>query len=88
MNVALNLCPDGSKINISINGTTLTATKTALNATIGDFSISVNSHDLSKPLPAQNAPEPTTILVLSGENPLHVVSGTPPYVTANITLGK
>ena len=47
-----------------------------------------NSNDLSKPLPAQSAPESITILVLSGNNPLHVVSGTPPYVTANITLGK
>ena len=34
--VALNLSPDGNQFNISINGTTLTATKTTLNATIGD----------------------------------------------------
>ena len=47
-----------------------------------------NSHHHSKPLSTQNTPEPITILVLSGNNPLHVVSGTPPYVTANITLGK
>ena len=33
----------------------------------------------------------TTILVISGNNPLHVVTGdstSPVYVTANITLGE
>ena len=85
--VALNLCPNGSQFSIHINGTTLTATKTALKATIGDLSISINFQNHSKLLPSQNT-SAQTILVVSGDNPLHAVMGTPRYVTANITLGK
>ena len=87
--VALNLCPNGSQLQFSIhiNGTTLTATKTALKVTIGDLSISMNFQNHSKLLPSQNM-SAQTVLVVSGDNPLHVVMGAPRYVTANIMLGK
>ena len=93
-NVTLNLCPDGSKINISINGTTLTATKTSLNATIGSFVISINCQDgitlikEDEPLPPK--PSESTSLALASfmQNPLHTVLGDPPHVKATLSLSK
>ena len=94
-NLTLNLCPDGSRINISINGTTLTATKTSLNATIGSFVISINCQDdialmkEDKPLPLK--PSESTSLTLASfiqQNPLHAVLGDPPLVKATLSLSK
>ena len=83
-NVALNLCPDGSEINISINGTTLNATKTSLNITIGNFTININS------LIKQDAPLPSLMAVFSitQGTPLHVVLGDSPDVRATLPFSK
>lgn len=94
-NVALNLCPDGSEINININGTRLTATKTSLNATIGNFNISINCcNDACKlikedtPIP-QPPPVPSSVaLVTTQGNPLHIVLGDSPDVKATLSLSK
>lgn len=94
-NVALNLCPDGSEINININGTRLTATKTSLNATIGNFNISINCcNDACKlikedtPIP-QPPPVPSLVaLVTTQGNPLHVALGDSPDVKATLSLSK
>ena len=83
-NVALNLCPDGSEINISINGTTLNATKTSLNVTIGSFTININS------LIKEDAPLPSFMAVFSVTQgtPLHVVLGDSPDVRATLSFSK
>ena len=83
-NVALNLCPDGNKINISINGTTLTATKTSLNVTIGNFTINVNS------LIKQDTPMTSVVALISitQGTPLHVVLGDSPDVKATLPFSK
>ena len=83
-NVALNLCPDGSEVNISINGTTLTATKSSLNVTIGNFTINVNS------LIKGHTPMPSLVAVISitQGTPLHVVHGDSPDVKATLPFSK
>ena len=83
-NVALNFCPDGSEINISINGTTLNATKTSLNVTIGNFTINVNS------LMKEDIPLPSIVAVISVTQgtPLHVVLGDSPDVKATLPISK
>ena len=83
-NVALNLCPDGSEINISINGTTLDATKTSLNVTIGNFTININS------LIKEDVPLPSLMAVFSviQGTPLHVVLGDSPDVKATLAFSK
>ena len=90
-NVALNLCPDGSKISMSINGTTLTATKTSLNATIGNFNISINACTLIKgdfPVPPP-PPEPSlTVVYTTHGYPLHVTLEDLPCVKANLSSSK
>ena len=90
-NVALNLCPDGSKISMSINGTTLTATKTSLNATIGNFNISITDCTLIKgdfPVPPP-PPEPSLVAVITTHGyPLHVALEDSPCVKANLSLSK
>ena len=90
-NVALNLCPDGSKINISINGTTLTATKTSLNVTIGAFTININAHTLmTGDCPAPPPPlEPSLVAVVTTHGyPLHVTLEDSPCVKATHSLSK
>ena len=87
--VALNFCPDGSKINISSNGTTLTATKTSLNATIGTFTININTHTLM----TEDAPAPPLELslvavVTTHGYPLHVSLEDSPCVKATHSLSK
>ena len=90
-NVALNLCPDGSKISMSINGTTLTATKTSLNATIGNFNISINDCTLIKgdcPVPPP-PPEPSLVAVVTTHGyPFHVTLEDSPCVKATHSLSK
>ena len=83
-NVALNLCPEGNKVNISINGTTLTATKTSLNVTIGNFTINVNS------LIKEDIPMTSVVAVISitQGTPLHVVLGDSPDVKATLPFSK
>ena len=85
-NVALNLCPDGSEVNISINGTTLTATKSSLNVTIGNFTINVNSESPIK----VDTPMPSSVAVISitQGTPLHVVQGDSPDVKATLAFSK
>ena len=90
-NVALNLCPNGSKINISINGTTLTATKTSLNVTIGTFTININARTLmTGDCPAPAPPlEPSLVAVVTAHGyPLHVTLEDSPYVKATHSLSK
>ena len=90
-NVALNLCPDESKINISINGTTLTATKTSLNATIGTFTISINAHTLmTGDCPGPPPPlEPSLVVVITTHGyPLHVSLEDSPCIKATHSLSK
>lgn len=96
-NVALNLCPDGSKIDISINGTTLAVTKTFLTATIGNFTISINCNDActltkeDKPLsPVPPKPTSESVLLTSfiQQNPLHAVLEDPAHIKATLPLGK
>ena len=88
-NVALNLCPDGSKINISINGTTLTATKTSLNATIGAFTISINALTLMTGDAPRPPIEPSLIAVYTAHGfPLHISLEDSPCVKATHSLSK
>ena len=94
-NVALDLCSDGSKINISINGTTLTATETSLNAIIGNFTISINSHDACTPMredyPVPPSPDELSLVavVTTYGKPLHVaVEGNSADVKATLSLSK
>ena len=90
-NIAVNLCPDGNSINLSINGTTLTATKTSLNATIGNFTISINDCTLIKgdcPVPPP-PPEPSLVAVITTHGyPLHVALEDSPCVKATHSLSK
>ena len=85
-NVVLNLCPDGSKFSININGTTLKATKTSLRATIGCFTINIDS--LIQPLDAP------IVEVINSEqgHPLHIVlpvgDRDSPVVKANLSSSK
>ena len=85
-NVVLNLCPDGSKFSININGTTLKATKTSLGATIGCFTINIDS--LIQPL---DAPLQEVINSEQG-HPLHIVLPVgdldSPVVKANLSSSK
>ena len=78
-NVALNLSPDGSNLNISINGTTLNATKTSLTAAIGNFTININSHELIReddlyvPPEPYVPPESSSVAVITSQGyPIHV----------------
>ena len=94
-NVAnLNVYPDGSKVNISINGTTLTATKTLLNATIGNFTININCHESDADTPMKYyvpppPPEPSLVAVVTTHGyPLHVALEDSPCVKANLSLSK
>ena len=95
--VALNLCPDGSKINISINRTTIIATECSLTATIGCFNIRINSpHDGRKliigdlPCPVRPPPpEPSLVAVVTTHGyPLHVALEDSPCVKATHPLSK
>ena len=89
-NVALNLSPNGSKLNISINGTTLNATKTSLNATIGNFTININSHELIREDVPYVPPEPSSVAVITSQgHPIHVaVEEDSACVKANLSLSK
>ena len=93
-NVALNLYPDGSKISMSISGTTLTATKTSLNATIGNFTININCHKSDADTPIKHyvpppPPEPSLTAVYTTHGyPLHVTLEGSPCVKANLSLSK
>ena len=95
-NIALNLCPDGNEINISINGTTLNATKTSLNVTIGNFIININCLNPRAVIMEDESLPPTptqSSLVALGsfiqQNPLHVLLGESPHdVTATLSLSK
>lgn len=73
-NTAVNLCPDGSEISISANGTTLTATKTSLNVTIGKFTICIKSCD-DHTLIKEDNPIPSAVALVSiaKGTPLHVI---------------
>ena len=75
---ALNVYQDGDQLSINNSKIIADVIKTSLSA---------SNHDHSKLLPAQDK---ITILVISvtTNNPLHVVLGDTPYVTASITLGK
>ena len=95
-NVELDMCADGSEISIIINGTTLNVTKTSLNATIGNFIISINccepcrlmkEDELMLPAP----PQPTSLVALGSfiqQNPLHILLGESSQVTAKFSLSK
>ena len=90
--VALNMYPDGSRLSISIDGKTADITKISFDTTMEGFSIiiSCRDRDLSTELlPARAVRSSVTILVISVSmsNPLHIVLGDTPYVTASITLG-
>ena len=92
--VALNLCPDGSSVNISINGITLTATKSSLNATIGSFIISIKCQESDAHTPIKHyAPrpplEPSSVAVVTTHGyPLHVAVEDSPCVKATHSLSK
>ena len=83
--VVLNICPGRSDFSIKVNGTSLTTSSTSLNATIGNFSLSVNFLDYPC-----NRPLPFTVAVASVSlgKPLFVVLGSYPYVTAAVSLSK
>ena len=82
--VTLNLCPNGSEINISVNETTLRATKSFLTTTIGSFTVNINSTI------KQDAPRPSLVPVISAiqGTPLHIVLGNSPDVRATLSLSK
>ena len=88
--VGLTLFPDGSQLEITINGTTLNVTKTSLDAIIGNFNIGISCRNISNILPPQHSSQAPNVLVVSvsQSNPLHVISGDPPHVTASHTLSK
>ena len=88
-NVALNLCPDGSEINISVNEATLTVTKSSLNAIIGIFTISIGTPTLMTG-DAQAPPlEPSLVAVVTAHGyPLHVTLEDSPCVKATHSLSK
>ena len=88
--VSLDLSPDGGKLGITINGTTLNVTKNSCDITIGNFSIKLNSHLNRTPYPL-SVIQPSTVATvsLSLGNPLHIIStGDSPYVTAALSLSK
>ena len=82
--VVLNLCPDGSKFSININGTTLKATRTSLGATIGCFTINIDS--LIPPQDAQ--PNIVQVISITQGYPLHIVLGDSPDVKATFASSK
>ena len=82
--VVLNLCPDGSKFSININGTTLKATKTSLRATIGCFTINIDS--LIPPQDAQT--NIVQVISITQGHPLHIVLGDSPDVKATFASSK
>ena len=96
VDVTLNQCPDESRLDNSINGTTLN--DFSLNATNRKSFGSINCRNLFLVVLlfttlnlAQNAPlPPPTIIVFSitSNNPLHMVLGDSPYATTDISLGK
>ena len=87
-NVALNLSPNGSKLNISINGTTLNATKTSLNATIGNFTININSH-IKAYVPNEPEEASSAVVITSQGYPIHVaVEEDPACVKANLSFSS
>ena len=71
-NVALNLCPDGSEIDISINGTTLKANKSSIHITIGNFTININSLGGPCDFPLPNI---VPVISVTQGTPLHIVLG-------------
>ena len=92
-NVSLSVYPDGSSVNISVNGTTLTATKSSLNATIGSFIISINCqesadiHTPTKYYAPPPPPEPSLVAVVTTYGyPLHVSLEDSPCVKATLSL--
>ena len=88
--VSLDLSPDGGKLSIIINGTTLDATKNSCDINIGNFSIKLNNHLNRTPYPL-SVIQPSTVAVVSVSlgNPLHIIStGDSPYVTAALSLSK
>ena len=92
--VALNLCPSGSKINISCNETTIIATESSLTATIGPFNIRINCQDGQKCIiedcPAPRPPlELSLVAVVTTHGyPLHVAVEDSPCVKATHSLSK
>ena len=94
-NVSLSVYPDGSSVNISVNETTLTATKSSLNATIGSFIISINcqesvdTHTSTKYYASPPPPEPSLVAVVTTYGyPLHVSLEDSPCVKATHSLSK
>ena len=95
-NVALNLCPDGSEINININGTNLTATKTSLNVSIGNFIINIKPQNdctlIKEYIPAPPSPSSSSVVGLvsvTQRNPLHVaLAEDSACVKATLSLSK
>ena len=84
--VELNICPGRSDFNIRVNGTSLTTTNTSLNATIGNFSISVNFLDYPYDRPMLSSA--LAVASVSLGKPLFIVLGSYPYVTAAVSLSK
>ena len=82
--VVLNLCPGRSELNVSINGTTLDVNKSSLNATIGNFCVSINFIDRKRSLKPSNV----AIVSASLRKPLIIVLGDFPYVTAAVSFSK
>ena len=88
-NVALNLCPDGSEINISANEATLTVTKSSLNAIIGTFTISIGTPTLmTGDAPAPPLELSLVAVVTTHGYPLHVALEDSPCVKATHSLSK
>jgi len=88
--ISLDLSPNGSQLNITINGTTLNATKNLCDITIGNFSIKLNNYSNRTPYPLSTI-EPSTVAVISRSlgTPLHIISiGNSPHVTAALSLSK
>jgi len=89
--VSLDLCPDGSQLSISINGTTLNVTKNSCDITIGNFSIKLNNQCCNRTSYPLSAIQPSTVAVvsLSLGTPLHIIStGDSPQITAALSLSK
>lgn len=82
--VVLNVCSDRTELNVSIDGANIKTTKTSLNASIGNFSITINFLDRKyKPLPST-----VTLISISLGKPLFVVLGESPHLTAAVSLSK
>ena len=90
VSVALNQCPSGSKINISCNEATITATESSLHATIGRFNIRINCQEGQKCIiedcPAPRPPlELSLVAVVTTHGyPLHVSLEDSPCVKASV----